>query len=362
MDSVVIVGAGPAGSTCAEFLAKNGFQVIILEKEKLPRYKPCGGAIPKEMIDEYKIPESIIQRYFDSIILHHIEKDITLERKGAGAVLWRSDLDFFLTQRACDNGAQLEDQTTVLNIRKEADTFYITTNKDEYKSNWIVAADGSNSTVLRIFGWKKFTPNELALTITHEVELPERIIDDRLGSEKLHIFFGRKIMGTGYGWLFPKKNAISVGWGCQLDEIINSANQFQSFLDLIHNQIKGGKLKRKAAHLVPVSNRPCYSDHIIAVGDAAGFVDSLSGKGIIYAAWSGLIAGQVLKTTLNKNSVDRFKELYETKLNKAFLNVLTAKRNIQQDVYSSDENILRFMKLWQNHHSSEIALSLWNKE
>jgi hypothetical protein len=60
--------------------------------------------------------------------------------------------------------------------------------------------------------------------------------------------------------------------------------------------------------------------------------------------------------------VDKFKELYESKLSKAFLNVLIAKRNIQQDVYSSDENILRFMKLWQNHHSSEIALSLWNEK
>jgi len=361
VDSVIIVGAGPAGSTCAEFLAKNGFQVTILEKEKLPRYKPCGGAIPKEMIDEYKIPESIIQRRFDSISLHHVEKDVTLERKGEGAVLWRSDLDFFLTQRACHKGARLEELNTVLNIKKDADTFYITTNRGEYKSNWLVAADGSNSTVLRIFNWKRFTPDEIALTITHEVELPEQIIEDRLGSANLHIFFGKQIMGTGYGWLFPKKHTVSVGWGCQLNEITKSTNQFQSFLDLIHDQIKGGKLERKAAHLVPVSSRPCYSDHIIAVGDAAGFVDSLSGKGIIYAAWSGLIAGQVLKTTLNKNTLDKFKELYETKLNKAFLSVLKAKRNIQQDVYSSDENILHFMKLWQNHHSSEIALSLWNK-
>ena len=362
LTSVIIVGAGPAGSSCAEFLAKNGFQVTILEKEKLPRYKPCGGAIPKEMIDEYGIPDSIIQRYFDSIILHHVGKHVTIERKGAGAVLWRSDLDFFLTQRACDNGARLEDQTAVLNIKKEDDTFYIQTNRGEYKSNWIVAADGANSTVLRIAGWKKFAPNEIALTITQEMELENPLINDRLGSENLHIFFGKKVMGTGYGWLFPKKGIISVGWGCQLDSITKSKDQFQAFLELVHDQIKGGKIKQKAAHLVPVSIRPVYNDHIIAVGDAAGFVDSLSGKGIIYAAWSGLIAGQVLKTTLNRNDVDRFKELYETKLKGAFLTALIAKRNIQQEVYSSDENILRFMKLWQNHHSTDIAFNLWNKK
>lgn len=360
MTSVIIVGAGPAGSTCAEFLAKNGFQVTLLEKEKLPRYKPCGGAIPKEMIDEYGIPDSIIQRYFESIILHHTGKGVSIERKGAGAVLWRSDLDFFLTQRACDNGAHLEDQTAVLNITKEEDTFHIQTNRAEYKSDWIVAADGSNSTVLRIAGWKKFTPNEIALTITQEMALENKLINDRLGSENLHIYFGEKIMGTGYGWLFPKRDVISVGWGCQLDKITKSTEQFQAFLDLVHDQIKGGKIKQKAAHLVPVCIRPFYSDRIIAVGDAAGFVDSLSGKGIIYAAWSGLIAGQVLKTILNRNDIEKFKELYETKLKRAFLTTLIAKRNIQQDVYSSDENILRFMQLWQDHHSTEIAFSLWN--
>ena len=75
-----------------------------------------------------------------------------------------------------------------------------------------------------------------------------------------------------------------------------------------------------------------------------------------------LIAGQVLKTTLNRNDVDRFKGLYETKLKSAFLTALIAKRNIQQEVYSSDENILRFMKLWQNHHSTDIAFNLWNKK
>ncbi len=362
MNSIIIVGAGPAGSICADYLSQNGFSVILLEKESLPRYKACGGAIPQEMIQEFKIPDSIIQRYFSSIILYHPTMNETLERKGEGAVLWRSDLDSYLTQRACDNGAQLEEQTTVLNITRETNQFHVKTNKRDFKSDWIIAADGVNSTVLRLFGWNKFAPDEIALTMTYEIELSPHIINERLGSDKLHIFFGKNLMGIGYGWLFPKKHVVSVGWGCQLNDIQNTSKQFQEFLNVVHEQIKGGKLIRRAAHLVPVSIRPFYRDKVIAVGDAAGFVDPLSGKGIVYAAWSGLIAGQVLKRIVDKNNTENLLALYEKKLNQAFLANLIAKRNIQQDVYSSDEKILRFMKLWQNHHSTEIALNLWNKE
>ena len=362
MDSIIIVGAGPAGSICAEVLARNGFQVTILEKEKLPRYKACGGAIPQEMIDEFKIPSEIIQRHFNSLILHHIAKDIVIERKGEGAILWRSDLDAFLTQRACNSGAQLQDKTTVINIIKQETEFQVKTDKGTFKCDWLVAADGVNSTVLRACGWRKFFRNELALTITHEIELSKQIIEERLGSDYLHIYFGKEFFGTGYGWLFPKKDIISVGWGCRLTEIRNSNQQFQEFTELIADQIKNGKLKRKAAHLVPVGVRPLYNNRIIATGDAAGFVDPLSGKGIIYAAWSGLIAGQVLKKVTDKNNLDKFKELYEKKLRQAFLTALIAKRDIQPEVYGSDENILRFMKLWQNNRSTKIALSLWKSK
>ena len=362
MDSIIIVGAGPAGSTCAETLAKSGFPVVLLEKEKIPRYKACGGAIPKEMVEEFEIPDEIIQRHFSSLILHHISKDTVIERKGEGVVLWRSDLDAFLTQRARNSGAQLKDGTMVTNVIRKDDKFHVKTTKGEFKSDWLIAADGVNSTVLRLLGWRKFLRDEIALTITHEIKLSKQIIERRLGSDHLHIYFGKTFFGTGYGWLFPKREAISVGWGCRLTEIRNSSRQFQEFKDLVQDQIKDGKLMRKAAHLVPVGVRPLYNDRVITTGDAAGFVDPLSGKGIIYAAISGVLAGQVLKRTIDKNSIDKLNELYEKKLRQAFLTALIAKREIQPEVYGSDENILRFMKLWQNHRSTEIALSLWKNK
>ena len=362
MNSIIAVGAGPAGSVCAEILAKSGFEVTILEREKIPRYKPCGGAIPKEMVEEFEIPQNIIERSFNSLVLHLISKDETIERKGEGAILWRSDLDAYLTKRACEMGAILQEQTTALKVTQGPEGFQIKTNNGIFKSDLIIAADGANSTVLRAFNWEKPFPHQVALTITHEVKLTEKIINDRLGEDKLHIFFDKKLIGTGYGWLFPKKNVISVGWGCQLNEIRNTHRQFQEFLEIINDKIKDGKVIRQAAHIVPIHIRPFYRNHIIAVGDAAGFVDPLSGKGIIYAAWSGLIAGQVLKKAIDKNNLDEFNQLYKKRLRKAFLNALVAKRDIQNEVYESDENILRFMKLWQNHRSTEIALRLWKNK
>lgn len=361
MDSIIVVGAGPAGSSCAEALAKRGFKVKILEKERLPRYKACGGAIPIEMVDQFKIPHEIIQRYFSSLNLYHISTDLVIERKGEGAVLWRSDLDAFLTERALNQGALLEENTVVRNVIRKNNKIKIKTNKGEFTADWIIAADGVNSVVLRDCGWRKFLRTELALTITHEMQLPVNLIEERLGEKQLHIFFGKKFFGTGYGWLFPKRDVVSVGWGCRFTDIRNSKQQFNHFIELVSDKIKGGKLLRKAAHIIPVGIRSLYKDRVVAVGDAAGLVDPLSGKGIIYAAWSGQIAGQVLKDAIDKENIKIIHEKYEKKLNAAFLNALRAKRDIQPEVYGSDENIVRFMKLWENYRSTEIAFKLWKE-
>ena len=67
MYDIIIVGSDPAGASAAYKLAKYGYSVLLLDKYKLPRYKPCGGAIPEELISNLKLPDRIIERYFESL-------------------------------------------------------------------------------------------------------------------------------------------------------------------------------------------------------------------------------------------------------------------------------------------------------
>ena len=360
---VAIIGAGPGGTAAAKSLAKKGFQTILFEKDKLPRYKVCGGAIPQEFVDEIKLPDEIIDRKFDFLTLHH-SNGIIIERKGKGACLWRSKLDNHMTQLALEDGAILKDGYKIFNASYDENgkVYKLRTKDEEFFSKILIIADGVPSFFAEKFNLPKFPPNHIAQTITHEIEFEsKKIVDERFG-DKMHLWFGKDIVEIGYGWIFPKSKAVSVGWGCQIDVLKNIKEKFQNFLNVVKDLIKDGKTIKKAAHMVPVGIRKKFVNEkgLIAIGDAAGFVDPLSGKGIAYAALSGFILGTIIKRALESNELHTIPHKFEKKLNREFLSSLKEKGNIKEDVYKNDENIMKFLELWKDHRSTEIASKLWN--
>ncbi|NVM01470.1 MAG: NAD(P)/FAD-dependent oxidoreductase [Candidatus Helarchaeota archaeon] len=357
---IAIVGSGPAGSTAAMTLAKAGFKTVLIEKDKLPRYKVCGGAIPQEFVEKMKIPDEIIERKFDSLILHHLGDEIY--RKGEGACVWRSDLDKFMTDLAVDANTTLLDGTKIIKASSKNELFTLFTKNSKIQSRILIAADGVPSTILKSFGWKSFPQNDIAQTLTYEIKISEKNIDKRLGETSMHLYFGKKdICDIGYAWLFPKREVISVGWGCELSKIKNVREEFQNFLKIVKTVIHDGKTIKKAAHLVPVGFQSKFHDNgLVAVGDAAGFVDPLSGKGIAYAASSGIVAGKVIKKALEEEDKQIISKEYEKELKLEFLEALKAKKRIQPDVYRSDKNIRRFLNLWKDNRSTIIAQKLWD--
>ncbi|MHA1143241.1 MAG: NAD(P)/FAD-dependent oxidoreductase, partial [Candidatus Helarchaeota archaeon] len=238
--------------------------------------------------------------------------------------------------------------------------FTLQTTSKKINARILVAADGVPSTILRLFNMPKFPPQDIAQTMTHEIKLDEKIIEARFGATSIHLWFGKNICHTGYGWIFPKKGTITVGWGCQISTIKNAKTEFENFLSIIAPYIKGGTLVRKAAHLVPVGfQQRFHDDGIVIIGDAAGFVDPLSGKGIAYGALSGAIAGKIIAKALSANDLKIIDDSLEKQFNRKFLSVLKLKKKIQPDIYSTDENIQKFLKLWLEHRSSIIAKKYW---
>jgi flavin-dependent dehydrogenase len=223
-----------------------------------------------------------------------------------------------------------------------------------------MAADGVTSNTLKYLKWPKFTPKDLVLTITKEIKVGKSQIVQELGSDKVHLYFGIKnLMTMGYAWLFPKEDTITVGWGNNLSKIKNTKSEFDRFISLpyVNQAIKNGSEEIFKPYLIPVNTRSqLYSDNVFAIGDAGGLVDPISGKGIPYAMLSGQIALQTLSRCEKKGTLEKLGEKYQKNLDKKFLNILRQKVVAREKIFESEENLKKFLNLWQNHRSSEIIM------
>ncbi|QEE15382.1 NAD(P)/FAD-dependent oxidoreductase [Promethearchaeum syntrophicum] len=359
---IIVVGAGPGGSIAAKIAADKGYSICLLEKEDLGkngRYKACGGAMAWELIDKIKFPEEKIDRMVEKLILHHVDGNI-YSKKGKGAVIWRNKFDKFLTDMAITSGAELKQNEGLLEIKKINSRYLIRTSNSKYSAKYIIAADGVNSPTLSKLYWEKFDKKDLILTLTQEMELNKKKIDERLGNDEIHLFFGIKdFIPLGYAWLFPKKDALTVGWGNQIGKIKHTKSEFNKFLNipLVNHTIKDANLIRYTPHLIPVGVRPIlYKDFVFAVGDAGGMVDPISGKGIPYAMMSAEIAIKTINYCEKRDREEKMGETYIKRLDRSFLSILKQKRNLREKIFQNDERLKSFLELWENHRSSEIIL------
>ena len=368
---ICIIGAGPGGSFAAKCAAKKGYKVILIEKEKLSpngRYKACGGAMAWELVEELEYPQERISRIIQSLVLHHTDGE-RYEKKAKGAVVWRSDLDLFLTEQAIQTGAICIENCSLKSISKpsekkewnfDSDFYTIETTKGWIKSKYVIAADGVYSRTLKLLNWSKFSPSALVLTITKEIKIDPEKIGSILGKEEIHLFFGIKnLIPLGYAWLFPKSDAVSVGWGNNLSTLVNTKQELHRYwsMPMTSQTLQNGTEISEKAHLIPVEVRPkIYEDGIFAVGDAGGFVDPISGKGIPYAMLSAKHAIESIKAGEQKGKINELGEIYMKRLNREFLTMFRYKKELRSRIFAGEENLKHFLELWQMNRSSEIVL------
>lgn len=359
---IVVVGAGPGGSIAAKIASEQGYNTCLLEKEKISidgRYKACGGAIAKELFEEIDYPEEKLSRTFESLELHHVDGD-RFSKKGEGAVIWRNVFDKFLTDMAIETGTILKEQEPLIDIKKSNEVYEISTNKAKYRSKYVIAADGATSQTLKTLSWPYFSRENIILTITQEMRSNKQDIENKLGNNTIHAFFGIKnLISVGYAWLFPKAETITVGWGNQINLVKNSREEFKKFISLpyVKEALLNSKLSIFKPHLIPVGLRPLiYKDNVFAVGDAGGIVDPISGKGIPYAMMSGQIAVDSIKYCEEKGKPDKLGMQYEKRLDRKFLRILKAKRVARDKIFQNDDSLIRFLTLWEKYRSSEIVM------
>jgi geranylgeranyl reductase family protein len=310
---VVVVGAGPAGATLAYGLAKKGIGVLLLEKERLPRYKCCAGGVTAKAAKLLDFDISEVAE--DSIC--EVNFTFNLGRPYLGQhdqplmyTVMRDKFDHFLVRKAQQLGAVLIDDQKVIEIRLNAGWIEISTADSIFRSRLVVGADGAYSVVARKLGMKRTI--EYAVGLESELVVPE----EELAKWKSRVQMDLGCIPGGYAWVFPKCNHISTGVGCLISKAKNLNYHHQKFLDSL--SIGSYTIARSGSHLVPTCTRGSLvlQDKALLLGDAGGLVDPLTGEGICNAIQSAQLAAPVIEGFLvrRKDGLWDYQQAVEEKI------------------------------------------------
>lgn len=288
---VAVVGSGPAGSTAAWQLAQHGARVVIFEKTAIPRYKTCGGGVVRRAFSwlPYEL-DGVVRQYCHTAEVHHLDYDLHFSVTRAEpivAMTMRNEFDALLLRHACSAGASLLTHCEVVAITQSNKCVRIETPRGEFQARFLITADGATGTVARKAGWQE--PRPMIPALEYEVYLPKPAASD---SPFARFDFG--IVESGYGWVFPKKDHLSIGVLTLLPQSVNLNQAIVRYM----KELGLTQTERIERHGFVIPLRPrkdgFVRNRILLVGDAAGFVDSVTGEGISYALLSGRLAAEAI--------------------------------------------------------------------
>ncbi len=290
MYDVIIVGAGPAGSSTAYNCAKRGLKVTLIDQRKKPGTpKQCAEGINEAILPELDIqlrPEWI-SREIDSIVFSNIKHHLLLRgRRTKGFVLNRKKFDYGLVERAEKAGTELKLGMKVIDLRGNK---VLLGDKSEVEGKIIVGADGPLSTI----GKKSGLGNpRCGQGIQYEITS-----QNTTHPNSLQIYMVSELEDEGYLWLFPKKETFNVGLGSQ--SIKNLKPALHKFVKEIG--LENEKIQETNAGLIPLHGpvQRFYTENVLLVGDAAGHTNPFSGGGIPVAIFDGILAAEVIEKHLN---------------------------------------------------------------
>lgn len=291
MYDVIIIGGGPSGASAGRRAGKLGLKALLLEKEKFPRYKPCGGGLSEHALSylDFEIPQDIIEWEVTGANVVFRDQSIEAHKDHRLSVLVsRSKFDNFLLEKAKETGIEIHTGEKALCCREMPDSVEVDTGEGTYRAKFAIIAEGIQGLVKTCV---RPTDNreEYGICVVTEIPAEEKEIDERLG-KTIELHFG--VAGGGYGWIFPHKTYYSVGIGGVIKDLPHPK---ESMLEFLKENGFSGEYKLHG-HKIPWGGikRKVVGSRVLLSGDAAGFVDSFSGEGLAYAICSGQFAADVI--------------------------------------------------------------------
>ena len=327
---VIVVGAGPAGSSTAAYLAMAGLDVLLLEKTTFPREKVCGDGLTPRAVREL-ITLGIPTPEDDGWIKNHglriigggmrlqLDWPDTSEFPPYGLVRTRMDFDEILAQHAVKHGARLRESTSVVGPVTNASGAIVGVRARAvepsgrsvgpeivFRAPLVVAADGNSSRLSLAMGRQKRDDRPMGVAVRTYSTSPRH--DDDYLESWLELWStdpaGNRVLLPGYGWVFGVGDGTSnVGLG-----ILNTSKAFGhvDYKDVMRRWVATMPQEwtysdetmvgpiRGAALPMGFNRQPHYAQGLMLVGDAGGMVNPFNGEGIAYAMESGRLAAEVV--------------------------------------------------------------------
>lgn len=317
--TVAIVGAGPAGSAAAFVTASHGLRTILIDRARHPREKVCGeGCTPRAVRNLERMGLDLTLQGVSVTHTHLISPGgIELFTQlppgihgGQALVIPRTILDERLTQRAVRAGADLRQDLRVDQVTVSSSCARLHLHDGStLDADVVIGCDGTPSVVRRSLGGEPFRQAQTASAVR---AIYEDVVWDR---ERALVLVWDKAVLPAYGWIFPlPEGRANVGIGMRMDQLqakeANLRRILETFLQLprIRSLLaKARPVGRVKGHPLPMTCSPTdfVFDRGLLAGDAAGFVNPLTGEGIEYALESGELAGRVVVQAAQLGNFDR---------------------------------------------------------
>ena len=332
----VIVGAGPAGCTCAHYLRQSGLNVLLLDKNNFPRHKPCAGGITMKTIKHLPISiEHLVQHTAKKMkFSFSMDKSVELEHNtGSCVMVIRDEFDNYFFEETLKTGVDFQKISKLKSITSKNDGLMDVLFEDHTVSTkYVIGADGANSKVRKLSHGKQHL---------HPVSAYEgKVLRHKNDNAVTEFIFNE----SGYAWIFPKLDHYNVGIGNLVSHHNNKKRTKEDLFKFVSETFKDREITDITAFPIGTEGIGYTAENnIFLVGDAAGLAETLLGEGIYNAVISGKYAAQSIIDAQKSNQS-------ATKLYNSFLNKLSR----ELALYSKGAKILYgFPKI------SYFAMKLW---
>jgi geranylgeranyl reductase family protein len=288
---VLVAGAGPAGSAAAIHLARGGARVLLADKARFPRDKPCGGGLTGRALRHAPCDVSpVVEHVVDRFVIRAAYDSRVAKRAAAPLIdmTQRRRLDAHLVEQAAGVGAELRTGAAVSELQLDGSGVTARVGDDRVRASYLVGADGANGVVARAAG--------LGDGIVLGVALEGNVAWDDLAHEAYAgtAWIEVGVVPGGYGWVFPKGDHANLGVGGWFGE----GPRLREHLVRLAREhgVDPSALRDVRGHRLPMRRigAPAGRGRVLVAGDAAGLVDPLSGDGIYEAFVSARLAAQAI--------------------------------------------------------------------